>query len=166
MVEAKLKAKLVICNVPSTNFGQARRFYSALFGSDDFVRGPNREVESYNRPLSPDGIDLSITQRYDDREGFTCYFAVKDLAQAVEMLQEAGGRLVTEPTPVPEPDGRGKMGLMAVMLDPDGNHVGLIELNTRAHGHFRLGRFQRPLQPDQVDGVELGRKMEKELFAG
>lgn len=166
MPQVKLKAKLVICNVPSTNFEKARRFYSALFGSDDFVRGPNRKVESYNRPLSPDGIDLSITQRYDDREGFTCYFAVNNLGNAIEMLREAGGTVVTEPTRIPAPDGRALMGTMAVMLDPDGNHVGLIQLDKRAHGHFRLGVYQRPLQPDQVEGLEEAKELSATFFSG
>ena len=164
MAEVKLKAKLVICNVPSKDFDKARRFYSALLGSDDFVRGPNRAVESYNRPLSPDGIDLAITERYDAREGFTCYFAVNNLDQTIEMLSELGGSVVSKPADIPAPDGRERMAQMAVMLDPDGNHVGLVQLGGLAHGHFRIGQFQRPLEPDQVEGLKLTEEVAKKLI--
>jgi hypothetical protein len=43
------------------------------------------------------------------------------------------------------------VGRMAVLLDPDGNHVGLMQLAEHAHRHFRWGRFQRPLEPDQLE---------------
>jgi predicted enzyme related to lactoylglutathione lyase len=164
MPQVSLKAKLIMCNAPSKNFEKARRFYSALLGSDDFVRGPTREVETYNRPLSSDGIDLSITQRYDDREGFTCYFAVNNLDQTLEELRELGGTIEVKPTRLPSPDGKSVIGAMAVMLDPDGNHVGLIQLDRLAHGHFRWGEYMNPLQPDQVEGLELGRKLAEEML--
>ncbi|HVE77692.1 MAG TPA: hypothetical protein VNA89_02465 [Gemmatimonadaceae bacterium] len=171
MPRAKLKSALVLYNVPSKNFGAARRFYSVLLGSDDFVRAPNRDVESYFRPVSPDGIDLTITARQDDREQTTCYFAVPSLQGAMDELQRVGGTLVVAPRDVRITSNRVReayvaqerqnqiqaneqVGRMAVLLDPDGNHVGLIELAEHAHRHFRWGKSQRPLEPEQLQELD------------
>lgn len=159
---AQLKAQLVICNVPSTKYEESMRFYGALLGSDDFAPAPNDKVDSYFRPISEDGIDLTITQRYDDSERLTCYFAVASLDEALKELRELGGEVVVEPRPVTA--GRATQGAlkageavgrMAVMLDPDGNHVGLIELVAEsALEHFRAGPYQRALGEDQLRGLE------------
>ncbi len=176
MPRAKLKAQLVLCNVPTQNSEAARRFYGSLLGSDDFVRALNDQVESYFRPLSPDGIDMTITQRYEDEERLTCYFAVESLDATLKELEALGGKIVVQPRDVPIGPKRafefysGQMrrlgvkvrknvvGRMAVLLDPDGNHVGVMQLEAHAHPHFRLGEFQRPLDPDQVGGLEEARQ--------
>src|SRR4051812_48777213 len=97
-----LKANLILCNVPTTNSDAARRFYARLLGIDvdDFARGLNDEVESYFIPISNDGIDLTVTQRFVDEERLTCYFAVDDLQATLRDLSEFQGKVVAEPRPV------------------------------------------------------------------
>jgi predicted enzyme related to lactoylglutathione lyase len=160
MATALLKAKLILVNVPTVNSDDARNFYNTLLGSEDFVRAPNDTVESYFRPLSEDGINLTLTRRYDDRETFTPYFAVHNLDEAIEELTKAGGELIVKPLEVQNTSEgrRGMVGRMVQMLDPDRNPVGLMELDESVHGAFRWGTFQRSLQPDQVEGLEVAKE--------
>lgn len=162
-----LRGSLIMCNVPTTNSEAARRFYGSLLGDDSFARGLNDEVESYFMPISEDGIDLTITQRYDDSERLTCYFAVEDLGASLEELRSLDGRVVVEPQPVrigPEKARRfykelgrregievgDDVGTMAVVLDPDGNHVGLMQLEPIAMKHFQVGRYQNQITDEQA----------------
>ncbi len=173
-------ASLILCNVPTSNSEAAQRFYGALIGVDRFARALNDRVESYFAPLSRDGIDLTITQRFDDNERLTCYFAVDDLAESVGQLSELGGRVVVEPRAVAIGPDRAKrfyqefakreglevgdsIGTMAVMLDPDGNHVGLMQLEEHAKVHFRVGRYAQPLDPDQTEEFDRAREAGAEL---
>lgn len=159
-----LKSKLILCNVPTSDSDAAQRFYGALLGADDFLSAPN-DSESVTLPLSQDGVDLTITRRYDDNERLTCYFAVHDLDEALRQALELGGKLMVEPRDVPIESRVAKqlqaslprgvkvgdaVGRMAVVLDPDGNHVGLMEPAEAAHRHFRWGRAQRALEGDQI----------------
>lgn len=165
-----LKGSLIMCNVPSTNSEAARRFYASLLGIDvdEFARGLNDEVESYFVPISEDGIDLTVTQRYVDEERLTCYFAVDDLEGTLKELTERNGKVVVEPRPVnigPERARRfaaeaakreglevgDTVGTMAVLLDPDGNHVGLMQLEEFAQMHFKVGRFAERLSPGRLE---------------
>ena len=175
MAGARLRSTIVICNVPSKNFDESKRFYSTLLGSDDFARALNDEVTSYHRPISSDGLDLTITQRFDDSERLTPYFAVNDLDEVLKELVDAGGKVVSRPADVPvakqaqefyqqsvpgaDEGNSARVGRFAVILDPDGNHVGIIELEAPAEEHFRAGRYQRPLDEDQVEGLAKAMEM-------
>jgi predicted enzyme related to lactoylglutathione lyase len=149
MADAQLKSKLVMCNVPTVDSEKSRRFYSALLGSEDFVRAPKTDVETYYQPISRDGIDLSITQRYDDNESWTCYFAVEDVERSIEELSSYGAEVVHKPQEVPSAEDS-EIGRFAVVLDPDRNHVGLIELRPDAQKYFGLGE-SRELRPEQLE---------------
>jgi predicted enzyme related to lactoylglutathione lyase len=160
-----LRGSLIMCNVPTTNSQAARRFYGSLLGDDSFARGLNDEVESYFMPISEDGIDLMITQRFDDSERLTCYFAVEDLKATLEELRGLDGRVVVEPQPVKIAkkarrfyqelgqregiDVGDDVGTMAVILDPDGNHVGLMQLEPIAEKHFSVGKYRNPITDEQ-----------------
>jgi predicted enzyme related to lactoylglutathione lyase len=168
MTLANLKSKLVFCSVPTKNAKASREFYSALLGSDDFAHVLNSHVEAFFRPISNDGLDLNITQRFDDKEPITCFFAVDNLDAAIQVLQSHGGTVVVKPTPVPtggpqeavdhfhseaKKHGltpRATAGRMATMLDPDKNYLGLIELDDVGQHHFGAGKFHKPLTHDQV----------------
>lgn len=161
----KLKSKLVLCNVPSVDSPAARRFYGALLG-EDFARAPNPEVESYFTLLSRDGVDLTITYRQSDEERLTCYFAVENLEESLEELRQLGGEVVVQPKDVAvDPDrapgagkqksgGRPRVGRMAVLLDPDKNHVGLMEIAPDAHRHFKWGQFHEGIDDEEVKAFE------------
>jgi predicted enzyme related to lactoylglutathione lyase len=178
----KLKASLVLCNVPTADSIQARAFYNSLLGVGEFAPTPNEDVaESYFAPISDDGIDLTITSRYDDSERLTCYFAVEDLNAAITELTAAGGRLAVPPRTVSAGSERAQrlrrarggargsefgpsVGTMAVMLDPDGNHVGLMQIQEEAaRRHFRAGRFARPIPDSDVREFEEARDLGRQV---
>ena len=98
MANRQLNAKLVMCNVPTRNSATARKFYNTLFGGEEFARSLNDRIELYYRPISQDGVHLTIAARQDDREPVTCYFAVDNLAHTVRQLEAAGGRVVVNST--------------------------------------------------------------------
>lgn len=163
-------AKLVFVNAPTRNSEKSRSFYQALLGTE-FAHGLNPNVPSWWTPLEP-GIDFNITARYDDRERLTPYFAVENLDIAIKQLEERGGRCVVAPRDVilgpdegrrfyiAEQEKQGhKVGLedaktvgrMAVILDPDLNHVGLMQVAPHAHDHFLLtGRRRGQFGEQQV----------------
>ncbi len=94
MANRQLNAKLVICSVPTKNSAAAQQFYNTLFGGADFARTLNDQIESYYRPISEDGLTLTIAARQSDREPITCFFAVDNLNETVEQLEAAGGKVV------------------------------------------------------------------------
>ncbi len=147
MPEGKLKSAIVLCNVPTANSGAAIKFYDTLLGEPGFVPAPVKEVTSFFREISKCGLNLVITDRQDAREMITCYFAVDNLDEALRELKAAGGKEIVRPTEVPGPDqptGQGATknrkppptGRMATMLDPDGNYIGLIQLEGKAKSYF------------------------------
>ena len=147
---AALRSKLVICNIPTVDSDAAMKFYGTLLGGGDFARAPNKE-ESYYRPISPDGVDLTITKRHEEQEGWTCYFAVDDLERALEELQGAGAKVIQEIMSVDAARGEGDVGRMAIVLDPDKNSVGLLEVtDAGAKKYFGVDQ-RRELRPEQLE---------------
>jgi predicted enzyme related to lactoylglutathione lyase len=173
---ASLNASLVFVNIPADDesVDATLRFYSRLLGSDDFARSMNARVTSFHRPISVDGVDLTVTERYDIQERAVPYFAVENLDQALAALQSVSGaqvRVLEPPSKIPavvlppetveqsvpaptkgrvkgaaaEPPAR-PLGRMAVILDPGGNHVGLIQLDDeQAQAYFKVGKHRRAL---------------------
>jgi predicted enzyme related to lactoylglutathione lyase len=172
MANQQLKAKLVLCNVPTRHSVNARKFYDTLFGGEDFARSLTDKIESYFRPVSQDGLTMTIIPRQDDRQPITCYFAVDNLDETVRQLEAAGGKLVVKSSalPVSGPQAAVKvhedavrshgsqpsnnMGHWATMVDPDGNYLGLIQLDDSAQSHFNARPAGRMLSKEQVDAHE------------
>jgi predicted enzyme related to lactoylglutathione lyase len=166
MANQKLNAKLVTCTVPTKNSATAQKFYNTLFGGQDFAHSLNDKIESYFRPIQQDGLTLSIATRHDDREPITCFFAVDNLDETVRQLAAAGGKVVVSPTPMPasgppqaikaaqEVQPSTNLGTFVTMLDPDGNYLGLIQLDDSMQSYFHARPAQRMLSKDQVDKLE------------
>jgi predicted enzyme related to lactoylglutathione lyase len=172
MANQQLQAKLVTCTVPTKNSAAAQKFYNTLFGGQDFARSLNDKFESYFRPISQDGLTLSIATRSNDREPITCFFAVDNLDATVSQLVAAGGKVIVHSSalPVSGPPQAVKvfhdslaaknvrpsstLGRFATMLDPDGNYLGLIELDDSMQTYFKAAPAQRTLSKAQVDELE------------
>jgi predicted enzyme related to lactoylglutathione lyase len=127
-------AKLVFCNIPARQPNSLLGFYNALLGGDAFVQNEKSPVPQYQEALTGDGVDLTITQRQDTRDVTAAYWAVANLDEIVEQLMKQGGEVATR---MDTPDG----GRTALMLDPEGNFFGLIELPEDAHEYFQVGTF-------------------------
>jgi predicted enzyme related to lactoylglutathione lyase len=172
MANQQLNAKLVICSVPTKNSAAAKKFYNTLFGGQDFARSLNDKIESHYRPIHEDGLTLSIAARQNDREPITCFFAVDNLDETVGQLVAAGGKVIINSTPMPisgppqavkafsdaltahQEKASTTAGRFVTMLDPDGNYLGLMQLDDTMQHHFNARAGQRKLSKDQVDRLD------------
>jgi predicted enzyme related to lactoylglutathione lyase len=173
---AHLKAKVVFYDVPSSNLDASRKFYGALLGTDEFAPSPNERVKAYFRPISADGIDMTLHQKADRPEDPPdvpiTYFAVDSLSEAQRELESLGGKVVHGPTEIPLPTGQAlehyqgaakaarhpvgkRIGEALLMLDPDENPLGIVQLEAHAAFYFRAGQYHHPLRADQVEGLRL-----------
>src|SRR5664279_4196280 len=165
MTHAQLNAKLVICSVPTKNSAAAQQFYNTLLGGDDFARTINDQIESSYRPISKDGLILTIAARQNDREPITCFFAVDNLDETVKQLEAAGGTVVvtSAPVAVSAPDqvkqafadvvgqnAPATAGNWVGMIDPDGNYLGLLQLDSSTERSLNAGPEGRTLSKAQV----------------
>ena len=173
---AYLSGKLVFYDVPATDVGRADGFYSALLGTENFAPVPEPNSKSLFHPLSADGIDITIhpKREQDPPDIPIAYFAVQDLQAAVRALTAVGGKVVREPMDIPLPTGAAlaryeasardarqpvgpRVGQAVVMLDPDNNPVGIVQLEGFSAFYFRAGPFHLPLRADQAEGLSQAR---------
>jgi len=128
-------AKLVFCNVPARDASSLVPFYSTLIGSA-FVQNTGSPIPQYQEAITGDGVDMTLTQRNDTREVTTTYWSVDDIRGAISDLQNAGAQVVQEPAEMP--DG----SYNAILLDPEGNYVGLVQFRPEdTQQYFRIGKF-------------------------
>jgi len=163
MANQKLNAKLVACTVPTKNSAAAQKFYNTLFGGQDFAQSLTDKMACFFRPIDENGLTLTIAPRNDDREPITCFFAVDNLTDMVNQLSAAGGKIVVNTTPMPASGPPQAMqaaqtvtpstnlGTFVTMVDPDGNYIGLIQVDNSMQSHFKARPEQRMLSKDQVD---------------
>ncbi len=184
MPQIARNAKLILINAPTRNSEKSRGFYGALLGAE-FAHGLNPTVASWWTPLDQ-GVDFNITTRYDDRERLTPYFGVDDLDSAIKQLERLGGKVVVAPRDVvlgPEKarefyiaqqkkEGHNvsneeakTVGRMAVILDPDLNHVGLMQIAPHAQGHFMMGKERAKISPHEAAAFSAEKKLADELEA-
>lgn len=155
----KLKAKLIACNVPSSNHAAAQGFYSALLGIE-FARSLTEATTSHHIPLTEEGQFLWLSDRTAKEEQITCVFAVDNLDQVMNELSKVGGSRFIGPfdTPISPklmsfyeaqvPAGvkvTPTLGKCALMKDPDGNVIALMQLEQHAHIFYRTGQHDRGL---------------------
>ncbi len=154
-----MPTKLIFCDFPSSNTQQALQFYGALLGipASDFAHNPTDQGESYHYLISPDGIELMVSARRNQGQTVSCFFAVDDLDATLSQLQSAGGTVVVKPAPVQMASAAlptyksaahgqqvtGNMGQFAIVRDPDGNTVGMVQLSSEAQHHFQFGHYRR-----------------------
>jgi predicted enzyme related to lactoylglutathione lyase len=177
-----MNAKLVFCNVPTRDFKKASAFYGALLGEDNFARSLTDRMHAYHQPISPDGTQLTLSDRQRPDEPIICTFAVDNLADALQQLRALGATLVVGPVDLPiaaavlsdyqsqalqhhpEAGAAGpSTGSWALIRDPDGNAIGLCELQPHAQATFKHGKYRQPLPLDMLQqharAVQLGRRL-------
>jgi predicted enzyme related to lactoylglutathione lyase len=178
MPPKKLNASLAFVNVPSDNPAQSRDFFQQLFGIE---LAPSLSAdEGYHAPISDDGIDLNINVRHTQQESPMPFIAVGNLDQAIELAENARGQVIWGPEELPIPDADledykqgikelenedvqgNSMGRAAIVREPGGSQVGLVQLAEHAHRHFGVGKHQRPIDDHQVRvherAMDVGRK--------
>lgn len=70
---------------------------------------------------SGDGIGGGLTRRSTDAPVVTFYISVDDIDDALDSIEAAGGRRLTERMPIPT------MGWSALFEDTEGNRIGLFQ---------------------------------------
>lgn len=186
-----MKAKLVSLNVPTSDSGRSNTFYSALIGMD-LVESLGSRGRSTHAPLSNEGHWIWLSDRMDEDERITAVFAVDNLHEAITELTAVGGSLMMMiPTPIapamreryqrdladtasriaPPPgstsgaaerDAPKSMGNFALMEDPDGNVIGLLEPEEHGHRFYRVGRYAVPLNQEVMEDYARSQRMAAE----
>ena len=102
---------------PVKDLAQAKQLYSTLLGAEPYADAPyyvGFKVGGQDIGLDPNGHRQGMT-------GPVCYYHVDDIAQTREALLAAGAEAVQEVRDV----GGGR--LIALVKDPDGNIIGLLQ---------------------------------------
>jgi predicted enzyme related to lactoylglutathione lyase len=104
-------------DITATDAAASRRFYAQLFG------WRLQLVEALDYALvepGPGTLPGGIGQADDSRPpGITTYFSVDDVEATLARAEQFGAKVAVPPWSVPG------LGTMAILLDPDGNRVGL-----------------------------------------
>jgi len=168
-----MQAKLIFLNVLAADPVRSSRFYGGLFGADVFAQSLTDKTRAFHMPISSDGVDLNIAGLFQGQPPrIIPFFAVENLRAAVQELTAVGGRHVASfPVDIPDdmfeqfrskattslrktdPQAQvsNKLGDSTLMLDPDHNPIGLIQLEPFVHAHYRWGKFRQPLTESQVE---------------
>ena len=105
-------------DITSKNAAVSREFYARIFGwKIDVI-----EELNYGLTESPQGVPGGIGEAGDytpHPAGIVAYFPVADLQAALAEAERAKSECVVQPWELPG------YGRMAVILDPDGNRIGL-----------------------------------------
>jgi hypothetical protein len=110
------------------------------------------------------------------------HFAVDDLQGALQQVGNLGGKVVWGPEQLSIDDAvfadyadlvkkyaagdpTKNVGSAAVVQDPDGGTIGLVQLEPHAHKHFGYGKFRKPMSAEQEqilqEDVKIGKKLKK-----
>jgi predicted enzyme related to lactoylglutathione lyase len=168
-------ARLITCSIPVNDLTRAQGFYGALLGVE-LAQGLNAHVHSLHAVVSA-GVKLSVNARQNAEEKPMCHFAVENLTAMVQLLERQGGKQVAGPFDITVATvardrlaeayraAGGKaafqpsLGTGAIIADPEGNLVGLVELNAYAEEAFSRGALTEADFRDQDIAVQIGRLM-------
>ena len=177
-----LSKKLAFISVGASSPDAVRGFYEKFFGISFAVCLTDQPT--YQAPIDEDGIDIMIGPKHNPQESVIAYFAVDNLATAISEATAAGGKVIWGPAavPIPSPDQADYKSLVqkhhpedakattdwstvgqgALIQDPGGNPVGLVQLAQHATGHFNAGSHRRPISDARVaehqDAIATGQK--------
>lgn len=149
-----MQARLAMINFPVPSTQAARSFYEKLLGIELARSLTEQRPGSLHAPVA-NGVQMLVNQRLKANEGPTPYFAVADLNGTIGALTGAGGQVVIGPTPLPlhskVKSGGGlidiscnsattalpqNMGVFSLIRSPDGNLIGVIQLDPGAERFF------------------------------
>lgn len=176
----KLRGNLIMVNVPSGDVAKTAQFYSQFLGIE-LARSLYDKSESYHAPVSEDGVDLAVNPQHTPQEQPMAFWAVDNLDQTLQQVRNGGGEVVWGPDKLPiAPEARedykkvlkeewpeltptNDLGTAAVIEEPGGTQVGLVQLAEHAHGHFNDGKFAKGLSDKQVKVHEKAMKLSKKM---
>ncbi len=122
-----MKNKVVMFEIPSSDFKKAKQFYEAVFdwkvdlwGNDGAMALTTAADKDYN-PTEIGGINGGFYKRqsHDDHPSFGV--ETESIDHTVRAIEKAGGKVVTPKHAI------GEWGFMADVADPEGNVMALWE---------------------------------------
>lgn len=175
-----LSKKLAFISVAAGNPDSVRSFYEKFFGIS-FAAALTDEQVTYQAPIDEDGIDLMIGPKHNPQDSLVAYYAVDDLNSAISEAKAAGGSVIWGPQALPIAPAQQEgykalvqkfhpgdaksatdwstVGRGALIADPAGNPVGLVQLAPHAVSHFNAGSQKRPLSDTRVAAHEASIKL-------
>lgn len=114
-----MAGKVIHFEIPIDDSQRAIAFYSAAFGWNLEKWGPV-DYWSTSGGDGP-GIDGGLTMRSEDSPAPAFYIEVDDVDAALDAVEAAGGRRLTDKLPIPT------VGWMAKFADSEGNRVGVFQ---------------------------------------
>lgn len=119
-----MAGKVVHFEIPVDDGGRAVDFYGKAYGWALEQWGP---VEYWTTDAGEgEGIGGALTKRSDDVPSLMFYIDVDDVDAALDAVEAAGGRRLTEAMPIPS------VGWMAHFEDTEGNKVGVFHADDAA----------------------------------
>ena len=113
--------------IPANDPAKLKKFYSRLFGwSIEPMPGMSEYMMVKTAEEGEPGINGGMMKKQMPQHTSTNYVAVESVVEYAEKAKKLGGQIVVPKTAVP------KMGWFAVCLDPDGNPIGLWEMDPNA----------------------------------
>ncbi|MGD0112445.1 MAG: VOC family protein [Armatimonadota bacterium] len=111
--------------IPATDVEKLKRFYSDLFGwTMQSMTFP--EFWMVTTAAEGHGINGAIMKRQAAQQTHLNYVSIESVEAFSAKVSQLGGQVVVPKTAVP------KMGYFAVCLDPEGNPIGLWEMDPSA----------------------------------
>ncbi|NIF32922.1 VOC family protein [Enterobacter sp. Cy-643] len=108
--------------IPVTDMARAVAFYQRVLNAEfrrETIAGVENAIFSYNQPAT--GGSLVKGERFVPSEtGAVIYLYTPDIVQALQQVEAVGGRLDFGPQVLPY-----DIGTIALMIDSEGNRVGL-----------------------------------------
>jgi predicted enzyme related to lactoylglutathione lyase len=103
--------------LPVDDFDSTQKFYSELFDwGFERIPGPFRY---YKIKMGAESIKGGMTARQDSQHTPVNYVKVESVQESLDRAQKLGAQVVVPRRPVPG------TGWFAVLLDPNGNRIGL-----------------------------------------
>jgi predicted enzyme related to lactoylglutathione lyase len=114
--------------IPADDVARAREFYSSIFGWQmqdmpemDYTIVQTTAVDENQMPTAPGAINGGLMRRSQETPTPVITIDVESVAQVLEQVEAAGGKVVRPRTEIPG------MGAFAYFTDPEGNTLGLWE---------------------------------------
>jgi predicted enzyme related to lactoylglutathione lyase len=120
-----MKHTIVHFEVPADDVMRAKTFYAELFDWQ-FSSAPGLEDYWFIQAGDEDDLGGGLMKREAPGQGIVHYVYVESVADYADKAQELGGQVIVPKAPVPG------MGWFALLLDPEGNTIGLWERDESA----------------------------------
>jgi uncharacterized protein len=122
-----MKNKVVMFEIPASDFKKAKEFYEAVFDwkvelcGDEGAMARTTAADKDFNPIEPGGINGGFYKRKSKADQPSCSVETVAIEETLKAIEKAGGKVITPKHPI---DG---WGFMADFADPDGNVLSLWE---------------------------------------